>query len=127
MSEETTKGTLKEGEYHPSAEQALIFVQALSIEEKMRWAESFASTAIEGNRLAEILSETMQRVLKAEGVSDRYLLGLAWFIKTAMENERKDGGIGDEYSIKVNGEDINYKSADGLISYKDICDISGFD
>ena len=45
------------------------------------WLESLSSCAIENNRLAEILAETLHRVMTGEKVSDRYLLGLAWFLK----------------------------------------------
>ncbi len=42
---------------------------------------SFASDAIEGNRLAEICGETLRRVIAGEPVSDRYLLGLCWTLR----------------------------------------------
>jgi len=42
--------------------------------------EALASTALSGNRLAEICMGTIDRLAKGEPVSDRYLLGLAWTI-----------------------------------------------
>lgn len=42
------------------------------------WQESFSSCAIDGNRLAEVCSETISRLINNQPVSDRYLLGLAW-------------------------------------------------
>ena len=77
----TTLGTLKEGEPHPAASSALNFVWSLGIKELVKYQEAFSSTAIEGNRLAEICSETLARILEGKKVSDRYLLGLAWILK----------------------------------------------
>ena len=48
--------------------------------------EAFSSCAIEGNRLAEICSETLDRLLKSEPVSDRYLLGLAWAMRSVIDD-----------------------------------------
>ena len=44
------------------------------------YIEPFASCAIAGNRLAEVCSETLRRLIDHEPVSDRYLMGLAWAI-----------------------------------------------
>ena len=52
------------------------------------WQEAFSSCAIEGNRLAEVCSETLRRLLIGEPVSDRYVLGLAW----AMVDPRRIAG-----------------------------------
>lgn len=81
MSEVNERGTLQNGEYHPSADSAMIFMKSLPLKDLVLWAESFASCAIEGNRLAEVCSETLRRLMAGEPVSDRYLLGLAWTIK----------------------------------------------
>ena len=51
--------------------------------------ESLASTAIEGNRLAEICLGTIERLEKGQPVSDRYLLGLCWFLKQGEEEDVK--------------------------------------
>ena len=82
---EQTKGTLKDGEPHPSALNALEYLRSLPFEKLMVYQESYSSCAIEGNRLAEICSETLHRLLHHEPVSDRYLLGLAWSIKSMEE------------------------------------------
>lgn len=86
QSEPNTPGTLKDGEYHPAASSALKYIKSLGFHKQMIWMESFASNAIECNRLAEICGETLNRVLKNEPVSDRYLLGLAWTLKNMEEN-----------------------------------------
>ena len=49
--------------------------------------ESMASCAIEGNRAAEICLSTYNRLEKGEPVSDRYILGPAWFIRELREND----------------------------------------
>jgi hypothetical protein len=52
--------------------------------------ESLASCALEGNRLAEICGETLRRLLAHEPVSDRYLLGLAWYVRDYMDDKEQD-------------------------------------
>jgi len=76
-----SRGDIKEGEHHPAADSALTYLNSLGLEKLLLWQESFSSCAIEGNRLAEICSETLNRLLTHQPVSDRYLLGLAWTIK----------------------------------------------
>ena len=85
MSNET-RGTLRNGEPHPAAYSAMGYVKGCiaTPERTAILLESLASCAIEGNRMAEICNETLRRVLRGEPVSDRYLLGLAWFIKTSV-------------------------------------------
>lgn len=80
--------TIKENEYHPAADEAMDYIKGLGAEKLFRYRESFASCAISGNRLAEICSETLQRLYNNEPVSDRYLLGLAWTLKSM---EKDDG------------------------------------
>lgn len=74
---------LSPGEPHPSAKEAMRWLQTLPIHELMLWQEAFASTAIEssGNRLADICLGTIDRLLTGKPVSDRYLLGLAWVMR----------------------------------------------
>ena len=80
-----TPGTLKDGEPHPSADFALQWIQSLSITDLAIWQESFSSCSIEGNRLGEICSETLRRIMVGEPVSDRYVLGLHWFMRHEMD------------------------------------------
>jgi hypothetical protein len=72
--------TLRPNEYHPAACLAMEYLQSLPAEELAKWREAFASTAMAGNRLAEICFGTIGRLLNEQPVSDRYLLGLAFFI-----------------------------------------------
>jgi S-adenosylmethionine:diacylglycerol 3-amino-3-carboxypropyl transferase len=78
---ENNRGTLAIGEPHPAAFYARQYLASLSFEELSIYQESFASCAIEGNRMAEICSETLNRLLTGLPVSDRYILGLAWAIR----------------------------------------------
>ena len=82
---ENEKGTLNEKEPHPASSSAIAYISSLGLQKLFEYAEAFASTAIEGNRTAEICSETLRRLLAHEPVSDRYLLGLAWTIRNAEE------------------------------------------
>ena len=76
------RGTLLPTEPHPMADDAVRYVFSLGMEELFKIRDAMASCAIEGNRLAEVCGETLRRVLSREPVSDRYLLGLAWYLKT---------------------------------------------
>ena len=80
-------GELKQGEFHPAASFAMRYIKSLPVEELMSWNEAFASSAIEGNRTAEICGETLNRILTGQPVSDRYLLGLAWVMRCESEDE----------------------------------------
>lgn len=82
-----SQGTIKEGEYHPAANSALAYINAQGFKKLIQWQEAFASCAIEGNRSAEICSETLDRIMTGKTVSDRYLLGLAWTIRQ-MEDKK---------------------------------------
>jgi len=82
-------GTLKEKEPHPSAQSALDYLSIVLGDPKKLFLiqESLASCAIENNRMAEICSETLDRLLNKQTVSDRYLLGLAWMIRDMEEGK----------------------------------------
>lgn len=76
--------TLKENEYHPSADQAMKWFHEWRIKqgtEYFKIREAIASTALSDNRLAEICNSTLTRLENGEQVSDRYLLGLCWFLR----------------------------------------------
>ncbi len=85
MMEQPERGTLAVGEPHPMAKSALEFVLSHSFSDLMMWMESFSSCAIESNRVGEICSETLRRVLDHEPVSDRYILGLAWMMQKGKQ------------------------------------------
>lgn len=74
-------GTLNVGEYHPAANSAAAWIRAHPVTDLLMWQEAFASCAIEGNRCAELCSETLRRFMSGEGVSDRYLIALAWTMR----------------------------------------------
>ena len=75
-----TSGTLKPTEYHPAADSAKAYIAGLSPDQLNVWQEAFASTALAGSRLAQVCSETLNRLLTGQPVSDRYLLGVAFII-----------------------------------------------
>ena len=77
--------TLNHGEPHPAVSSAMRWIRALTVEELAMWQESLSSSAIEGNRTAEICSETLHRLIAGQPVSDRYLLGLAWTLSKLVE------------------------------------------
>ena len=79
------RGTLKKGEPHPAAFGAKEYLMGLGVEKLMTYLEAYSSCAIEGNRLGEICGETLHRLIKGEPVSDRYILGLGFSIKTMEE------------------------------------------
>ena len=82
------RGTLNIGEPHPSSTTALKYIKnncgGLFILQ-----ESLSSCAIEGNRTAEICGETLDRLITGKPVSDRYLMGLAWFIYEMNQLEKE--------------------------------------
>lgn len=86
MTEE--RGTLNLGEYHPSANSAMSYIRSRAAEWPMLM-EALSSCAIEDNRLAEICAETLNRIMTGQPVSDRYLLGMAWFMKQGEEEDGK--------------------------------------
>jgi hypothetical protein len=101
------RGNLDPTEPHPAAQNALDYIKTIKYTDLMMWQESFASCAIEGNRLAEICSETMHRLLTGQTISDRYLLGLSWTIRSSLEglseSWRPVYGYEREYSVSTLG------------------------
>ncbi len=77
---------LSPGEAHPAALSAIVYVLQRINDPLL--LEALASCAIESNRMAEICMGTINRIKNKQPVSDRYLLGLAWFLK---EMEEKNG------------------------------------
>lgn len=86
------RGELKLGEIHPASSGAFAFIKSLGPIELAMWQEAFSSTAIEGNRLSEICSETLDRIMTGKPVSDRYILGLAWTIRESKNDPSKHNG-----------------------------------
>jgi S-adenosylmethionine:diacylglycerol 3-amino-3-carboxypropyl transferase len=85
-----SNGELEVGEPHPAADSALHYLAKVGYFNLIMWQESFASCAIEGNRLAEICSETLDRLINGKPVSDRYLLGLAWVIRNNTNDKEAE-------------------------------------
>ena len=81
------KGDLKPNEPHPAAVMALEWLRNQPFLDLLQLQESFASSALAGNRMAEICGETLRRFIANEPVSDRYILGLAWVLATAEKEE----------------------------------------
>jgi len=80
--------SLKEKEYHPSADSAMTWFKMFVASDTVRFLqirEALASTALSGNRLAEICLSTLDRLSSGRPVSDRYLLGLCWFLRDMIE------------------------------------------
>lgn len=87
-----TQGTLKDTEPHPSSEIARRYlISVLFKDEKRLWIlrESLASCALAGNREAEVCGETLERLINKQPVSDRYFMGLAWFIWSLEQIQSK--------------------------------------
>jgi hypothetical protein len=84
------RGTLTEKEYHPAADSAMVWIKWFIASDPMRWLqikEALASTALSGNRLSEICLSTIERLAEGAPVSDRYLLGLCWFLRDNFERD----------------------------------------
>lgn len=75
---------LEPNEPHPMAQSAMNYV-AKYIGANPNLIEAIASTALSGNRTAEICMATLQRLLESKPVSDRYVLGLAWYLREIEE------------------------------------------
>lgn len=85
-----SKDTLESKEPHPAVYTASKYVtKILNEQDSSLIIESFASCAIENNRLAEICLGTIKRIKAKEPVSDRYLLGLAWALKDMEDTEKR--------------------------------------
>lgn len=74
------KGWLNEGEPHPSAYDAKAYILSLP-KIKLELAAEILSSCVPGNKHAEICMETLNRMNTGKPVSDRYILGLAWYIR----------------------------------------------
>lgn len=78
--------SLDAGEPHPMASAALSYV-VTNLKYKPMLVEALASAALSGNRCAQICMGTYSRLQKADPVSDRYILGLAWMVKELVEGD----------------------------------------
>lgn len=83
----SNRGELRLDEPHPAAKHAAAWIGGLGLKKTSMLLESFSSCAIESNRDAEICSETLDRIMKGQPVSDRYVLGLAWYVRHILETK----------------------------------------
>ena len=83
---------LKPGEPHPVSFMARSWIAKLDPEGLGVTQLALANAALSGNRSAQICSETLDRLLRGDTVSDRYVLGLAWFLMELQKNEKKKVG-----------------------------------
>lgn len=89
--DDLSPGTLADGEFHPSAPDAMSYINRIPVGVLMQFQEAFASTALTGeNRTSEVCLETLTRILEQKPVSDRYLLGLAWTLRNLMDDGEKE-------------------------------------
>lgn len=87
------EATLNPNEYHPIANSAMAWYNAWKTD-LVRYSqtkEALASTALSGNRAADLCLSTMNRLEAGQAVSDRYLLALCWMLRE-MEDERNAKG-----------------------------------
>jgi hypothetical protein len=87
------RGTLTDKEYHPAADSAMIWIKWFIAADPLRWLqikEALASTALSGNRMSEICLSTIERLASGAPVSDRYLLGLCWFLRDNFERDEHE-------------------------------------
>ncbi len=88
-------GTLRDGEFHPAAHIAMKYIKDSFLNKFATGTnvsfmlEAMASCALSGNRMAEVVHETLRRIIDGEPVSDRYLMGAAWML-WQLEQKGKD-------------------------------------
>lgn len=86
------EASLAKGEFHPSASGAMDWLKLTIMDNPKRYMtvrEAIASVALSGNRLAQLCNSTLQRLEDNEPVSDRYLLGLCWFLRDMIDQDAK--------------------------------------
>lgn len=86
-------GTIAADAYHPAADSAMSWFKHYVREHSEDYARmkmAIIMAADDGNRLAQICRATIERLAAGAPVSDRYLLGLVWFLqlnKKELHNE----------------------------------------
>lgn len=76
---------LREGENHPCAQDAFGYIKSVPTLKLIEYQEAFASCGLSGNRMAEVCSGTLTRILRGDSVGERYVFGLAWAIRDMEE------------------------------------------
>jgi len=99
------RGNLQGDETHPMIPWAarLISLVLKDPVATMNLRGALATTAIEGNRLAEILIETIDRVKGNKPVGERYILGLGLFLATRGMLGRENTRLAEQ-NLRVNLE-----------------------
>lgn len=90
--------TIAADEFHPAARQAYRWLKGFMItnsEDYLQYKFALQAAAADGNRQAQICMGTIDRLSKAQPVSDRYLLGLCWTIM-AMYNHTMIEDMADQ-------------------------------
>lgn len=106
-------GDLKEGENHPEVFNAFNMIKDYMISNPMdylRLRESLASCALSGNRTAEVCLSTLERISKGQGVGERYVFGLAWFLNSWITH----GVIPDDKNQILKVSTSDYKKGFGV-------------
>lgn len=104
---------LKNDEPHPMSLKAHGYVLEM-IFKHPNLIEAISSSSLAGNRSAEICSSTLNRLLNLKPVSDRYLLGLAWMIKSLTEDNKykQDNEFSKVNRLEVIGANRHYIKKD---------------
>ena len=87
-----TTGHLNDKEPHPAAHAARAFIANIPVSRMTVYFEALSSCAIEDNRLGEVCAETLSLLFAGKTVNDRYVLGLAWTLRTMEDNRREQSG-----------------------------------
>lgn len=82
--------TLEKGEQHPASLEAMQYIFNYSQEDLIRYHSMFKEMAESGNRLGQICAETLRRIFNEEVITDKYVLGLAWAIRSIEMERNKD-------------------------------------
>lgn len=94
------EASLDMGEFHPMAPNALRYIK----KNLTAWhIEALASSALEGSRTADICLSTYNRIQKGLPISDRYVLGLAWFVKELVDAEESNSDGVEVPKLRTDG------------------------
>lgn len=77
-------GTLDSRENHPLVDNALDYLQFIRKHYPDKWlllSKDIEMFAQDGEPLHQVLFSTIKRIESGKVVSDRYALGLAWFVR----------------------------------------------
>lgn len=81
---------IPETSHHPSADDAMRWLKQFMTGNPKKYLmikEAIYSTALSGDDLANYCVGTIERLAASEPVSDRYLLGLAWLVRSMAEGK----------------------------------------